>query len=463
MEQPAWLAAAWGQFGVTEVAGDGDNPAILAYYKECGHDGRLHDETAWCAAFLGAMLARAGESHTGSLMARSYLGWGEPLEEARVGAIAVLERGSDPNAGHVGFVVGASRAKAFLLGGNQGNSVSVAAFDARRVLAYRWPSTVLTDATVSPQMTPEMASEMANAASNDVFERALAHVLKMEGGFSDDPYDRGGPTNRGITLEDYAHWKNLSIDATSRGQLVEALKQIPDDTVSAIYLSRYWRPAGCAELPAALALMHFDAAVNHGVGTAIRMLQQAAGADADGEIGALTRAAIAAHSVSEILTRYAELRRARYRGLSTFWRFGRGWLNRVDATEALAKTVVSETALSNDREGKTDMDQGFNFPLPGQTSSSASTPPVAGTMPAGKWWPQSKTVWGTLITALTTVLPLVGPLIGINIPVDVIKVLGDQSLVVIQALGGLIGTLLALYGRANAVLPLVRRDVKVRV
>ncbi len=281
--------------------------------------------------------------------------------------------------------------------------------------------------------------------------------------FTDDPYDRAGPTNRGITLEDYAHWKNLSIDATSRGQLVEALKQIPDDTVTAIYLGRYWRPAGCAELPAVLALMHFDAAVNHGVGTAIRMLQQAAGADADGEIGALTRAAIAAHSVREILTRYAELRRTRYRGLSTFWRFGRGWLGRVDATEALAKSLVSETALSHDREGKTDMDHGFNFPLPGQTSSSASTPPVAGTMPAGKWWPQSKTVWGTLITALTTVLPLVGPLIGINIPVDVIKVLGDQSLVVIQALGGLIGTLLALYGRANAVLPLVRRDVSVTV
>jgi lysozyme family protein len=29
----------------------------------------------------------------------------------------------------------------------------------------------------------------------------------MEGGYSNDPYDPGGPTNRGITLEAYAAFK----------------------------------------------------------------------------------------------------------------------------------------------------------------------------------------------------------------------------------------------------------------
>ena len=38
----------------------------------------------------------------------------------------------------------------------------------------------------------------------ELFDQALAHVLEMEGGFSDDAYDPGGPTNYGITLAVYA-------------------------------------------------------------------------------------------------------------------------------------------------------------------------------------------------------------------------------------------------------------------
>ena len=83
--------------------------------------------------------------------------------------------------------------------------------------------------------------------------------------------------------------------------------------------------------------------------------------------------------------------------------------------------------------------------------------------PGAKWWPQSKTVWGTLITLVTTVLPVLGPLIGINISADMIKVLGDQAIVVVQALGGLFGTLLALYGRAQATGPLIRQNVSLRM
>ena len=227
MEQPAWLARAWEQFGVSEIAGAEDNPEIQKYYREAGQRAELHDEVAWCAAFAGAMLFRAGETHTGSLLARSYLNWGTPLDAPRVGAITVLERGSDPGAGHVGFLVGVSKAKVLLLGGNQGNKVSVAAFDIGRVLAYRWPQ-VNAAVAVAP---------VSNAKG--IFERALAHVLEMEGGFSDDPYDPGGPTNEGITLNDFARWKGVTVDATSRARLVEDLKHIASDTVSAIYTNRY--------------------------------------------------------------------------------------------------------------------------------------------------------------------------------------------------------------------------------
>ena len=43
---------------------------------------------------------------TRSLLARSYASWGERLDEPRIGAVAVLSRGSDPALGHVGFVIG---------------------------------------------------------------------------------------------------------------------------------------------------------------------------------------------------------------------------------------------------------------------------------------------------------------------------------------------------------------------
>ena len=103
------------------------------------------------------------------------------------------------------------------------------------------------------------------------------------------------------------------------------------------------------------------------------------------------------------------------------------------------------------------MEKDFKFPLPGDVPGQSVQEP------GGKWWPESKTIWGTLITAVTTVLPVIGPLLGIHLPADVIKVLGDQAIIVIQAAGGLIGTILTLYGRAQAQQPLVRRDVSLRM
>jgi uncharacterized protein (TIGR02594 family) len=457
MDQPAWLVAAWAECGVREAPGSADARAVLTYFREAGHSDIAHDATPWCAAFVGAMLKRSGHDGTGSLMARSYLAWGAAIDEARAGAVVVLSRGDDPHAGHVGLYVGAAGSRVFLLGGNQGDAVSVEAFDASRVLGYRWPA--------GPQIeTPPPVSVRG------IFERALAHVLEMEGGYSDDPYDPGGPTNKGITLSDFAKWRGVTVTAFSRGALIEALKDIAGDTVADIYRARYWQPASCGLLADAVALMHFDAAVNHGVGGATRVLQAALGVNADGEVGPQTLAAARAQSSRSIVERYAELRRARYRALPHFWRFGRGWMRRVDATEKLALGLAVDVAgdaaadvrIKDDTaKGTTNMSDDFKFPLPGDTPGHDAT--IPGGQVGGKWWPQSKTVWGTLITLVTTVLPVLGPLIGINISADMITLLGDQAVVVIQGLGGLFGTLLTLYGRSQATGPLMRSDVKVRV
>lgn len=442
MEQPRWLAGAWAELGQRETAGRADNPRIRAYFEAVGEP--HPDEVPWCAAFVGACLERAGYASTRSLMARSYLGLGMPLTEGRPGAIAVLSRGRDPAAGHVGFLVGETDDSLVLLGGNQSDAVTVAAFPKSRLLGLRWPQQEAAE-VAPPEKAPE-AEQSAAAPDDPLFARALAHVLEMEGGFTDDPYDPGGPTNRGITLRVYAAWKGVAADA----RLTEQLKKIPDADVRAIYAARYWAPAQCRSLPPALAFFHFDAAVNHGVTGATRLLQRAVGTDADGEIGPLTLAAVAHLAVEDAVPAYADQRRKRYRALPHFWRFGRGWLRRVDVTLARALSIAREPAPiaepSPEHQGASDM-----------ASSQSSQPTTT------KWWGNSVTVWGALITALSTVLPTLGPILGIDITSDLVRELGDQLVLTVQAVGGLIGTVMTIYGRVRATGPLERRDVSVKL
>ena len=81
----------------------------------------------------------------------------------------------------------------------------------------------------------------------------------------------------------------------------------------------------------------------------------------------------------------------------------------------------------------------------------------------GKWWVQSKTIWGALITAAAAVVPVLGPLIGIELSGDVVRQAGEQTISAVQALAGLFGTLLTIYGRVSAVQRLTRRVVNVKL
>lgn len=122
--------------GVWEWA-EGDNPRVLAYYKEAGVP-QTRDEVPWCAAFVGAVLARCGVQGTGSLLARSYESWGRAvrLEEARPGDVVVLSRGQQWQ-GHVAFFDSAEGDIVRLLGGNQGDQVNIRAYPKSRVVAVR--------------------------------------------------------------------------------------------------------------------------------------------------------------------------------------------------------------------------------------------------------------------------------------------------------------------------------------
>jgi len=107
-------------------------------------DGNMKVDPAripWCAGFVNAILTRAGYEGTGSLMARSFLGYGIPTTYPREGDIAVFSRGKNSSAGHVGFYVGEETVDGVkyikVLGGNQNREVSVAYYPANKLLGYR--------------------------------------------------------------------------------------------------------------------------------------------------------------------------------------------------------------------------------------------------------------------------------------------------------------------------------------
>jgi uncharacterized protein (TIGR02594 family) len=128
-----------GLIGTTEGPGPEDNPAVMEMYASVGQDWVEHDSVAWCAAFVGHCLERAGLRSTRKLTARSYLDWGVPVEvaDAQPGDIAVIPRGSSSWQGHVFFIDRIEGAWVWGLGGNQGDAVNIKRYPVSKLLGVR--------------------------------------------------------------------------------------------------------------------------------------------------------------------------------------------------------------------------------------------------------------------------------------------------------------------------------------
>lgn len=137
--------------GTTEGPGPADNPIIMEMYASVGHDWVEHDSVAWCAAFVGHCLERAGIRSTRKLTARSYLEWGVPVDvaDAQQGDIGVIPRGSSSWQGHVFFIDRIEGAWVWGLGGNQDDAVSVKRFPVSKLLGVRRAGDVAPAVTLS--------------------------------------------------------------------------------------------------------------------------------------------------------------------------------------------------------------------------------------------------------------------------------------------------------------------------
>jgi len=150
---PKWYQIAIAELGQQEIAGTAHNPRIVAYHQATGLRAQ-DDETPWCGAFVAWCLGTAGIPYdkASAASARSWLDWGRKLEHPTIGCVAVFWRGHrDGWQGHVGFYAGRdSQGRILVLGGNQGNAVSVRPYSAGQLLGYRWPE----DVPLPPDIQP---------------------------------------------------------------------------------------------------------------------------------------------------------------------------------------------------------------------------------------------------------------------------------------------------------------------
>lgn len=151
------------------------------------------------------------------------------------------------------------------------------------------------------------------------FLKAMEFVLKWEGGYVNDPSDRGGETKYGISKRAYPR-----LD----------IKNLTKEQAQEIYLNDYWKASGADKLPWPLSLYVFDTAVNMGVKRALDFLKKSNG------------------SVSE----YAKLRGAFYTRIAerrpSSMKFMKGWTNRLnDMIKFGGSNGIRELGIANRGSG----------------------------------------------------------------------------------------------------------------
>lgn len=142
---------------------------------------------------------------------------------------------------------------------------------------------------------------------DELFKEALKFVLKWEGGYVNNPDDKGGATNKGITQYTYNAWLK------SKGLAQRDVRYITQDEVEQIYYKNYWLKAGCDKMSPKFALLAFDTAVNMGLARVNQFLKAAQWKYTD---------------------KFIEARRAKYIEFSKYGNqkiFLQGWLNRLNA------------------------------------------------------------------------------------------------------------------------------------
>lgn len=185
------------------------------------------------------------------------------------------------------------------------------------------------------------------------FDKAFSKTMAHEGGYVNDPDDRGGETYRGVSRRFNPDWRGWPIvDAQkSKSSFPRSLKGNGElrVLVKSFYKVNYFDPFKGDDMPEELAIEMFDTAVNMGVDRGVEFLQEALNylnrdgklypdMKVDGSYGSKTHASFHKYLKSdsaELLLKFLNVLQARqYMEIlkrdSTQEKFIRGWFNRVE-------------------------------------------------------------------------------------------------------------------------------------
>ena len=163
------------------------------------------------------------------------------------------------------------------------------------------------------------------------FDRMFDIVVDQAGGYTANPADRGNWTG-GTIGSGTCRGTRFGISAAAYPGL--DITNLTVDAAKALYHRDYWQRIAGDRLPATLALLVFDAAINNGTGRAVRWLQQVAQVPQDGVIGPRTldtidHAAARPGGITDLCAEFLAQRLLFMASLSTWQTFGLGWARRL--------------------------------------------------------------------------------------------------------------------------------------
>ena len=159
-------------------------------------------------------------------------------------------------------------------------------------------------------------------------KKAAPRIRKWEGGFSDNPLDKGGATMKGVTLRTYREFYG-------RDKTVADLKRITDTEWDHIFKRGYWDVIKGDEIESqSIADVMADWVWMSGTRYPVRCLQRILGVADDGIVGKRTIEAINTYKDKRVLFEKILARRRQYydnlvRSNPRQRVFLNGWLNRL--------------------------------------------------------------------------------------------------------------------------------------
>ena len=133
---PRHLLKAVELMGVTETVGFRHNPIIMGWARELGMQNvYTADEIPWCGLFMAIVMQRADRSPVANpLRALAWNNFGNQVQKAELADVLTFTR---KGGGHVGLYVGEDWTHYHVLGGNQGNAVSIVRIHRNRLSQIR--------------------------------------------------------------------------------------------------------------------------------------------------------------------------------------------------------------------------------------------------------------------------------------------------------------------------------------